>query len=1072
MPISLASRSEALALESSYLLDREQLLADLKTTLHLRTQLTNHGQPISLDRIQSPVLILKAELLGGITTERVIADPLPLALTNEIPILIPSDLLSLTLTLSGTVTSATSGETETLSVSETFRLNGALQTDRIATALFSPTENGHRMFLRGRNGEPLHDRPINLELFHELYKKSVNVSLRTDAAGMINLGALTGITTLKATSPDIATTSYTPPARKLDLPTEINIPAGTELRIPLHTLTEKLDPAQISFFQFIKSGNDEVELTNNLFSSLTTADQHLLISGLTPGTYILQQGEDAETQITVLPADSVRERLLVTEDNIIPLRNPASPTVSSTTIANDTLTIRVANASPETRVTVIAKRYHFENWEPGYAAFPFEPPALDGMIRGVRPSSYLTERRLSDEMRYILDRRKLATFPGSMLPRPGQLLHRWTPDDLDQEDQNSRDQMDGASRSAFGEGGGRSPSPLSKSRNRDSASDHPAVIDFLANGAATLVGIPLTDGTLEIPMAEFEGAQFIEIITADISASETTYLPLPPNETAVRDRRIARPLSPETHHLPTRFAAALAPGAEAKIQNLLDADWRAFTTLGETQQFLLATTGDDQIQAFAFLNTWPGLDEKEKLALLAEHHCHELHLFLSRKDPEFFAKHVKPFLIAKPEPQFIDEYLLARDLTKYLRPYAFSRLNAAEKALLAQALPARKTDISRELDLRWKTEAPTPDAETILFSQTLKGTDLSPTDSLGLARNRADFINPVLGLSENGVSSGIRSGDSAINRNSIDAMLNNPNRSFNPGSSGVAYITDKLRRIIIPRIDFEDTTVEEAIDFLRLRSIELDTLELDPDKKGMNILIRPHVPNTRIKELKLRNVPIAVALKYIGDATKLRYKVDDFAVTLIPQTETGEDLFTRTFRVPPDFAASLSAGASSIDSDPFADSSASDVETLTARSPISELLKQAGILLPEGASAHLSPSGQLLVTASPSELDMIEQLTDAFHSRSPDETNDDDSGMLSPLSLDDADPFACEAPRPRLFPDRTRLWLESNYYKHRGSTGENLIPLNRFWLELSAWMGNHHSPPRILMPAQIPQPMR
>ena len=56
--------------------------------------------------------------------------------------------------------------------------------------------------------------------------------------------------------------------------------------------------------------------------------------------------------------------------------------------------------------------------------------------------------------------------------------------------------------------------------------------------------------------------------------------------------------------------------------------------------------------------------------------------------------------------------------------------------------------------------------------------------------------------------------------------------------TGVAYITEKLRRIIIPRIDFEDTTVEEAIDFLRLRSAELDTLELDPARKGVNFVIR------------------------------------------------------------------------------------------------------------------------------------------------------------------------------------------------------------------------------------------
>ncbi len=1048
--IHLSSRDESLSLESSFLLDREQLLADLTTTLHLRTRLTNHGHEVPLTRIKSPVLVLKAKLLGGITTERVIADPLPLAATNEIPILIPADLLSLTLTLSGSVTSATSGEAKTLSASETFQLNGALETDRIATALFSPTTKGHRLFLRGRNGEPLPDRPVNLEIFHELYQKSIRENLRTDASGMIDLGKLEGIASVEASSPDIAATDYTPPARDLVIPGKITIPADTGLSLPLENPSEKPDPTRLRFHRV--SGTER-EVVEDLFPSLTFSDGHVSIDGLAPGEYLLRQENHVKTTITVLPAGSLRGDLLVTEDSILPLRNPAAPTVSSTTILNGSLSIGISGASPETRVTVIARRYHFPNWDSGYAPYPFEQQGQNALTRSVRPSSYLTERRLSDEMRYILDRRKATTFPGSMLPRPGQLLHRWSPDALGQETQDGRDQLDGNLLPPIDPGGNRRNAPAPRSRSRNSSNTHPAVIDFLGTTAAVKFSLtPDADGKVTVPMAGLEGAQFIEIIAADVSASETVFYPLPVSETPLRDRRIARPLAPDSHHLATRFAAALATGAEAKIENLLDADWRAFTTLGEAHQFLLATNGDDRLYNFTFLTTWPELEEKEKLALLADYHCHELHLFLSRKDPEFFAKHVKPFLIAKPEPQFIDDYLLARDLTKYLRPYAFSRLNAAEKALLAQAIPARKTDISRELDIRWKTEAPTPDAETILFSQTLKGADLSPTDSLGLARNRYDMDGLVTG--------GLRSGDQAISRNNIDAILNSPNRSRQEDSGGVAYITEKLRRIVIPRIDFEDTTVEEAIDFLRMRAMELDTLELDPDKKGVNFVIRRpsngmggDPAKLRIKELRLRNVPLAVALKYIGDATKLRYKADDFAVTLVPQTETGEDLYTRTFRVPPDFASSLSAGGGGggATDDPFADASGSSRGALYARPPISELLKQAGILLPEGSSVTLGANGALLVTAPPGELDKIEQLTDTFTSIPVGGAEID--AFAAGDGLDPEAGGAFGRVRPRLFPDRTRLWLESNYYEHRGSTGEDLIPLNRFWLELSAWDG-------------------
>ncbi len=237
-----------------------------------------------------------------------------------------------------------------------------------------------------------------------------------------------------------------------------------------------------------------------------------------------------------------------------------------------------------------------------------------------------------------------------------------------------------------------------------------------------------------------------------------------------------------------------------------------------------------------------------------------------------------------------------------------------------------------------------------------------------------------------------------------------------PGvDSGVSYITEKLRRIIIPKIVFEDTTVEEAIDFLRLRSAELDTLELDPARKGVNFVVRrprpaapaagggdplvdpaageagpvaagPDPGSLRIRELRVSNVPLAVALKYICDATKLRYKVDDFAVTLVPQTEYGEDIFTRTFTVPPDFKALLDngsegGGGGGGEVDPFAD--ASKASSIRPSRNIQELLKSSGVVFPDGASATLSTSGVLLVSNTPTELDKVETLVNALINRQP-----------------------------------------------------------------------------------------
>jgi hypothetical protein len=110
-------------------------------------------------------------------------------------------------------------------------------------------------------------------------------------------------------------------------------------------------------------------------------------------------------------------------------------------------------------------------------------------------------------------------------------------------------------------------------------------------------------------------------------------------------------------------------------------------------------------------------------------------------------------------------------------------------------------------------------------------------------------------------------------------------------------IARKLREIIIPVIDFEDTSLEEAVDFLRLRCIELDANEADAVKKGLNFVIAPakepavdpfaeRAPEAGIKSplipsLRLRNVPLGEALKYICQATGTRFEVDDHAVNIV-----------------------------------------------------------------------------------------------------------------------------------------------------------------------------------------------
>ena len=88
------------------------------------------------------------------------------------------------------------------------------------------------------------------------------------------------------------------------------------------------------------------------------------------------------------------------------------------------LTVRLADASPFTRVHVFATRYR-----PAFSAFAdlakVRAAELGGVFPGHAESAYLTGRNIGDEMRYVLDRRAVKKFPGNMLDRPQLLLNPW-----------------------------------------------------------------------------------------------------------------------------------------------------------------------------------------------------------------------------------------------------------------------------------------------------------------------------------------------------------------------------------------------------------------------------------------------------------------------------------------------------------------------------------------------------------------------------------------------------------------------------------------------------------------------
>jgi general secretion pathway protein D len=202
-------------------------------------------------------------------------------------------------------------------------------------------------------------------------------------------------------------------------------------------------------------------------------------------------------------------------------------------------------------------------------------------------------------------------------------------------------------------------------------------------------------------------------------------------------------------------------------------------------------------------------------------------------------------------------------------------------------------------------------------------------------------------------------------------------------------VANKLERIIIPSVILEDASLQDAIDLLRLRAAELDLMELDPARRGINFNLEIGGDDSPIGNairairfnLRLSQVPISKVLEYINEQTKTIYTTDEFSVVIRPHGTDSKELVTRTFRVPPNFVSSLgSTDGAAADADPFSAKPAKGL--LTERRGVQELLKEQGIKFPDGASATLS-GGSLVVINTPANLDVISEIVDSAAKSEP-----------------------------------------------------------------------------------------
>jgi hypothetical protein len=724
-----AHQAEAYALEAGIYVDREALLRRQTARVAVRPVLLVNGRPTSLKLLEEPRLTLESVDLQGIVSTREFTG-LELRETQELirEFTVPPGTVGLNVRMDAKVKNISRNRTEDLQSGSAFALNAIDRTPAVQDLHPGWTAEGYYVELRGKNGEPRPDMPLAVRLKHRAFTQLVPVELKTDAGGRVHLGALDGIAQVFVREPMGRELAWSPVRDVCTYPAALHGIAGEPLRVPV--VFDSAEPLrEVSLIEtrrgtFMRDRNDALAIANGF----------LELRGLPAGEYSLWLKPDARAIVVRVTEGESRDGYAVSARRALEQPRLAPLQITAVEPGADEMVIRLSGAGPFTRVHVLASRFL-----PAYDVFAHlgytgAPAPRWNAWMPVR-TFYESGRDIGDEYRYILDRQTAKRYPGNMLERPGLLLNPWAVRDTSAEAEVLAGGGAYAGRAAglaeAGERiirvGGRGPAG-----GEEPPGGH-ASLDFLRDPAVIRFNLtPDADGVVRLPRAELAGKPHLRIVAADPVATVVRHVALPDAPAAGRDLRLApaRALDPARPFAEQKLVTSVPAGGKVTIDDALNAQFEAYTTLAQAYRLLATLGGDPIFTEFSFVATWPELEAKEQRRLYSKYACHELNFFLHHKDPAFFRDVIAPNLKNKKDKTFLDRWLLEEDLASYLDPWRYGRLNAVEQILLGRRLRGQTALIARDLRERAALIPPNLEDFNRRFDTALRGRGMEAGESV------------------------------------------------------------------------------------------------------------------------------------------------------------------------------------------------------------------------------------------------------------------------------------------------------------------------------------------------------
>ncbi len=727
----IALPRESYEFDAGFLLEQETLLPGTEATVAVRPVLTLNGEPVSVSRLGKTKLTVSTTDIDGVES---ISEAEEFELFDDREsthaFRVPARLKSVSVKLSGGIESIVKpGETFELDDSRSFPVNGVESQELSADSHLSRLGENYVVQVLGRSGEALPDRAVTFAFQHRQFNEGIEVVLKSDERGHVDLGHLPGIVSITSRASGLPGRFWILDKDRVSRPTALHAKVGEVVEIPLPH--DAVGGRETLAIYEVRGGNP----VEDAFASAKFEPGLVRLEGLKPGNYeIFLKGEDRSLALKVTAASAEHFGHALSRDRH--LRLPASKPlrIASAEAKDGKLLVSLGNADATTRLHLVATRF-LPQFDPYDGLGRSSLPPLYEIRRGAKLSRYVSGRDIGEEYRYILERRGAKKFPGNLLARPGLILNSW---ELSETQTDVKDASKGEAYRKSAE----SPAPAQmasggaaadRDRPLDSESANTPSLNFLARQAVVLINLePGEDGTISIDLAELGDRQHVHLVAVNATdtVSRVLALPEPDGGAAIRDLRLESTLDPAKHFTQRRKVTLLRPGQTLTVSDFRASEVQPYGTIGDVYRTLLAIStngtppfdGAKALAEFAFIAKWPTLDEAAKRELYSEHACHELHFFLEQKDPEFFNAVVKPYLASKKEKTFLDRYLLGEALERYLAPWEFGRLNIVERILLARRIGEdERARTAAHVTGLHQLLPPDPERDAFFYRQALRG---------------------------------------------------------------------------------------------------------------------------------------------------------------------------------------------------------------------------------------------------------------------------------------------------------------------------------------------------------------